>query len=180
MAQCTARNQAAWLDPTIDMCHEFGALRVAGPVATPTARPVTGRGGNRSQDALWSSAFQACEPNMTAGAHHDYACACVATYTVQACAATGPVPAAHASACTRAIREDVAAATTQCMTFGALATRAPAAAAPEEEVPPATGTAAPAPAGAGSSAEPQWSDGAAFTEERHAADVMCAIDQPVW
>lgn len=131
VAQCVQRNQDAWLDPVIDQCHVYGALHVAGPVSTPTPRPVTGRGAMTSQGAVWEAAYERCEPNMTAGAHREYACACVASFVTESCAPTERVPARHVAACVTAVQSEVERVTPLCGQFGALATgAAPASAAP--------------------------------------------------
>lgn len=124
VAQCVQRNQDAWLDPVVELCHGYGALHVSGPVSTPTPRPVSGRGAAMSQDAVWSAAYEGCEPSMAAGAHRQYACACVATYVVQTCAPTATVPARHVSSCVPAMQSEIERVTPLCSQYGALATGA--------------------------------------------------------
>jgi|JI10StandDraft_1071094.scaffolds.fasta_scaffold348190_2 hypothetical protein len=140
VAQCVQRNQDAWLDPVVELCHGYGALHVAGPVATPTPRAVSGRGATMSQDAVWSAAYEGCEPNMTPGAHREYACACVASYVVQTCAASGSVPARHVSSCVPAMRSEIERVTPLCSQFGALATGAAPVTAATAPAPPAAPT----------------------------------------
>lgn len=141
VAQCVQRNQEAWLDPVIDHCHVYGALHVAGPVSTPTPRPVTGRGAMMSQGAVWEAAYERCEPSMTAGAHREYACACVASFVVESCAPSERVPARHVSACVTAVQSEVQRVTPLCAQFGSLATgAAPATPAPAVAPPSAAPT----------------------------------------
>lgn len=103
-------------------CTSYGHLRLGYNIPRPAARPMTERGPPVSRDVLWTSTFGSCRGASPQDAMRDLGCACVATYSVEACAPAPETPAAHVEACSQTLGPEVERVFPQCRQFVALST----------------------------------------------------------
>lgn len=124
LAECLVRNQPGWNDELTRMCTSYGALRLGPNVPRPTPRPVSGSGPAVNRDLLWTETFRSCRGAAPNDAMRDLGCACVATYSVEACAPQAETPATYVEECSERLGPEVERVFPQCRQFVALATPA--------------------------------------------------------
>lgn len=142
LAQCAQQNQQAWTLPVSQAClADRTRLHLAGPVARPRPQPIQPTSGRPMARAeVWDAAFQGC----TRSTDNLYACACIATYSAEACAPRTNVPEPHVERCIREVQPAMTQQAPACTQLGALSTmQGPAGAAPPAAAPPPAAAAPP-------------------------------------
>lgn len=122
LAQCLVTNEPAWNADVTRLCEHYGHLQLGPNVPRPRPRPVSGTGPAVSRDTLWSATFVSCRDASPADGMRELGCACVATYSVEACAPQPQTPASYVEACGGTLGPEVERIFPQCRSFQALTT----------------------------------------------------------